>query len=105
MNGGNLFWTLVLAGAAFGLIRGLFTRVRESARNANLRAYVDGRDAAFKAGFVSGRQWLAAFVAEAEEARDRREEYLRHKSHPARKAAEIVRAVKHEKRTLTERLK
>lgn len=48
---------------------------------------------------------MAEFIAEAEEARDRRDDYLRSKSHPARKSAEIVKEVKQEKRALTERLK
>jgi hypothetical protein len=48
---------------------------------------------------------LAAFIAEAEQERDRRDDYLRSKSHPARKSAEIVKEVKQEKRALTERVK
>jgi hypothetical protein len=61
--------------------------------------------ASFKAGFLKGRQWLAAFVAEAEHARDRRDDYLLSKPHPARKSAEIVREIKREKRELSQRVK
>ena len=100
-----IFWGLVGLGIAFGIARGLVARLRESAYNAKLRSYLDGRDASFKAGFLRGRRWLAEFIAEAEQARDRRDDYLRHKSHPARKSAEIVKELKQEKRAFAERLK
>jgi len=86
-----IFWGLVGLGIAFGIARGVVARLRENAYNARLRVYLDGRDASFKAGFLTGRRWLAEFIAEAEQARDRRDDYLRFKSHPARKSAEIVR--------------
>lgn len=100
-----IFWGLVGLGIAFGIARGIVARLRENAYNAKLRAYLDARDASFKEAFLKGRRWLAEFIAEAEEARDRRDDYLRHKSHPARKSAEIVREIKQEKRLLTERVK
>ncbi len=104
-SGPVVFWGLVALGIAFGIARGLVVRLRETTYNAKLRAYLDGRDASFKAGFLAGRRWLAAFIAESEEARDRRDDYLRTKSHPARKSAEIVKEIKQEKRTLAERVK
>ena len=98
-------WGLVGLGIAFGIARGLVARLRETAYNGKLRAYLDARDASFKTGFLTGRRWLAEFIAEAEQARDQRDAYLRHKSHPARKSAEIVKEVKQEKRALSERAK
>jgi uncharacterized membrane-anchored protein YhcB (DUF1043 family) len=94
LSGAWIFWGLVGLGIAFGIARGLIVRLRENAYNAKLRAYLDGRDASFKAGFLTGRRWLAVFIAEAEQARDLRDDYLRSKSHPARKSADIVREVK-----------
>ncbi|MFZ1946228.1 MAG: hypothetical protein WAW06_01620 [bacterium] len=91
--------------AIIGLVRGLTIRARESAYNARLSMYLDGRDAAFRAGILKGRRWLAAYIAEAEEARDQRDDHLRFKSHPAKKSADVVKEVKREKRELTERLK
>lgn len=103
---------LVGLGIASEIVRGLVVRARENAYNARLRSYLDARssyldarDAAFKAGVLKGRRWLAAFIAEAEEALDGRDDYLRFKSHPALKSAEIVREVKREKRALTEWVK
>jgi len=105
VSGALIFWGLVGLGIAFGVARGLVVRLRKNAYNAKLRSYLDARDASFKTGFLTGRRWLAAFIAEAEQARDRRDDYLRHKSHPARKSAAIVKEVKQEKRALTERVK
>jgi hypothetical protein len=105
LSGAWIFWGLVGLGIAFGIARGLVAHLRENAYNAKLRAYLDGRDASFKAGFLTGRRWLAGFIAEAEQARDRRDDYLWSKSHPARKSALIVREVKQEKRALIEQVK
>lgn len=102
---GIVFWGLVASGIAFVIARSFFVRLRENAHNAQVRAYLDARDAAFKTGYVAGRKWLAQFIAESEEARDRRDEYLRRKSHPARKSAEIVKEIKREKRLLLDALK
>ena len=82
LSGAWIFWGLVGLGIAFGIAWGLVAHLRDNAYNANLRAYLDGRDASFKTGFLTGRHWLAAFIAEAEQARDRRDDYLRSKSHP-----------------------
>ncbi len=103
--GAWIFWGLVGLGIAFVCVWGLVVRLRETVHNALLRSYVAGRDASFKKGFLRGRHWLAAFIAEAEERRDRRDDYLCHKLYPARKSAEIVKEIKQEKRTLTERVK
>jgi hypothetical protein len=104
-NGVAIFWGLVGLGIAFGIARGVVAHLRESDYNTKLRSYLDGRDAAFKTGFLRGRSWLAEFIAETEQARDRRDDYLLRKSHPARKSAEIVKEVKEEKRALAERVK
>ena len=105
LSGAWIFWGLVGLGIAFGIARGVVVRLRENAYNARLREYLDGRDASFKTGFLTGRRWLAAFIAEAERARDHRDDYLRSKSHPARKSADIVKTVKQEKRALAEQVK
>jgi hypothetical protein len=99
------FLGLVAAGAAFGIARALTAAGRDTAHNRRLRTYFEGRDAAFKAGMLKGRQWLASYIAEAEHAADPRDMILRMKKHPARKSAEIVREVKAEKRDLTAKLK
>lgn len=65
LSGAWIFWGLVGLGIAFGIALGLIARLRENAYNAKLRVYLDGRDASFKAGFLTGRRWLAAFIAEA----------------------------------------
>jgi len=133
-DGALIFWGLVGLGIATGLvIRGFTVRVREDAYNAELRnylhgrrqdlnarekclnvrqkdlddrgKYLDARDTSFKEGFLAGRQWLAAFIAEAEKARDRRDTYLSSKLYPAQKSAVVVRKIKREKRELTERVK
>ncbi len=105
ITGPTVFWGLLALGIGFGIARAYVLRLRENAYNARLRTYLDGRDASFKAGYLTGRHWLAAYIAESEEARDRRDEFLRTKSHPARKAAEIVKDVKKEKRALAEQVK
>jgi hypothetical protein len=105
ITGPVFFWGLLALGLGFGIARAYVLRLRENAYNARLRTYLDGRDASFKTGYLGGRRWLAAYIAESEEVRDRRDEYLRTKSHPARKAAEIVKDVKQEKRALAERLR
>lgn len=69
-------------------------------------AAMRGRDEAFKASYVGGRQWLAAFIAEAFMATDRALALeLESKKNPAKKAADEVRRIGAEKRQLTERLK
>jgi hypothetical protein len=95
----------IVAGIAFGIAFGLVAALRENDFNKKRSAYLDARDAAFKQGYLPGRQWLAEFIAEAEHAGDPRDHYLRFKSHPARKSAEIVREVKLEKRALQVRVK
>ena len=51
VSGASIFWGLVGLGIAFGIARGLVARLRESAFNAKLRAYLDGRNASFKGRF------------------------------------------------------
>src|SRR5437870_5312224 len=100
-----IFGGLIVFGISFGISRGMAAGLRENHFNTKLRSYLEARDLAFKKGFGEGRRWLADFVAEAEDARDKRDTYLRSKSHPARKAADTVREVKQEKRALTARVR
>lgn len=70
------------------------------------RVYLDSRDAAFKQGYLSGRRWLADFIAESERCYDESiANALRTKKHPAMKAAEQVSDARREKRKYKERAK
>jgi hypothetical protein len=100
-----LFYGVILCGLGFGVAKALTAAARDNVHNKRLRTYLEARDAAFKQGMLSGRHWLAAFIAEAEQTLDRRDDWLRHKRHPARKAADIVAELKREKRALATRLK
>lgn len=105
ISGALVFWGLIGLGVSIGVVKGVIANVRESAYNAKLRAYLDGRDASFKASFLKGRHWLAEFIVETEQARDRRDEHLKQKYRPAPKSAEIVKEIKREKRILAEKVK
>lgn len=60
----------------------------------------------FNAGLIRGRRWLAAFIAEADQASDNRMYgYLINKDRPAYKAAEAVAKVTAEKRNWKEKAK
>lgn len=98
---------LILAGIigaawAFGWAR----RTREAHERKRTFQLLDVRDQIFKESFAKGRQWLADCIADWRQALDdSREAHLRSKKHPARKAADVVREVKAEKRLVTARLK
>ncbi len=103
---------VVLGLIAFGIARGLVVKLRENHYNAELtsrletqRTYLEARDNSFREGFCRGRKWLALLIAEVEEANDSRDTDLLYKSHPARKAAEVVKEIKEEKKELTQRVK
>ena len=67
---------------------------------------LEQRDAAFRQGYVSGRKWLAACIAEWRQSIDEsRENYLRSKPHPGEKSADVVRVIRTEKRSLQTELK
>lgn len=71
-----------------------------------IQKLLDERDKLFNDSFSKGRQWLANFVADCRKAYDDSVEgYLRRKSHPAQKAADVVRDIKFEKRQLNYQLK
>jgi nitrogen fixation/metabolism regulation signal transduction histidine kinase len=60
----------------------------------------------FDTGYVKGRKWLAAFIAEADRALDDSISLnLRNKSHPAPKASDEVSAARAERRAYKERVK
>lgn len=66
----------------------------------------EARDAAFLKSFSEGRAWFSRLFADAEAAvDDARERALLVKRQPARVAADVVREIKAEKRTMRERLK
>ena len=69
-------------------------------------AFVAGLRREFAAGYLRGRKWLAGFIAEADRALDASISYgLKHKKHPARKAAEEVAIARAERRAFKERVK
>ena len=95
-------FAILLGIGTFALLFGVGSALSENV----FTRYSLRRDRAFKRGFLEGRHWLAAFIADAEVARDRRLSiYLSTKPHPARKAAELVTQIKDEKRQLVEKLK
>lgn len=60
----------------------------------------------FEQGYSSGRQWLAAFIAEAEASIDlRAENWLKIKSRPAPKAAEQIKQANQKRRSAMQDLK
>jgi hypothetical protein len=68
--------------------------------------YIKALQEEFSAGFARGRKWLAAFIADADQALDKKISYaLSHKSHPAIKAAEAVADAYAERRSYKERVK
>lgn len=70
------------------------------------QAFLSGLRTAFDHGYISGRQWLARFLAEAERASDEAaSDQLRHKKRPAIKAAEEVAAAHMERREYKQRAK
>ncbi|MBU4566279.1 MAG: hypothetical protein KMY53_02920 [Desulfarculus sp.] len=100
-----VFYGLILGGIVFGIAKALTVSIRTSMYNKRLGEYLEERNVAFKQGILQGRQWLAEFIAEAERALDNRDEYLKNKKHPARKAAECVAEIKQEKKELKTQLK
>lgn len=99
-----IFYGLICGGIAIGIAKALATNVRENAYNKRLRNYLDSRNIAFKEGLLPGRHWLAEFIAEAERSLDQRDNDLRYKKHPAKKAAAVVAEVKKEKKELQKQL-
>lgn len=107
----------IIVGIAFAVISGLTSEVKNSIHNIQLRRelekkmskmenYFIKRDKVFQANFSKGRQWLADFIAEAEDVFDKaKEEYLLHKSYPAPNAAEVVKQIRGEKREIKSKLK
>ncbi len=68
--------------------------------------YLADMRSAFSSGYVSGRKWLAHFIAEADRALDESiVSYLRYKKPPAKKASEEVANARAERRVLKERVK
>jgi restriction endonuclease Mrr len=93
-----------IVGAAWAF--GWASSTREAQERRRTLLLLDTRDQSFRESFAKGRKWLADCIAEWRQAfDDAREADLRFKKHPARKAADVVREVKAEKRSLTARLK
>jgi len=60
----------------------------------------------FELGYISGRKWLADFIADVEATRDGSAvRYLRNKSRPALRAADFVKDANQKKREATARMK
>ena len=68
--------------------------------------YLNEIRAQFSTGFIQGRRWLAMLIAEADRAFDDSiSAHLRHKKHPAQKAAEEVAEARAERRIYKEKAK
>ncbi len=116
-------WILVIvitASMGYGIAAGITLKIKEGILNIQLRnalnkqreeldkradsldeyeRAIKSRDMAFKQGIITGRHWLANFIADADYAIDSlKEESLRIKSHPAIKTADIIATIKSEKR-------
>jgi Restriction endonuclease len=97
-----LYGGLLLLG--IGLVLAKPTQARIERRR--IQTILEERDRVFRESFAKGRQWLADFIAEARAEIDkRREEQLRYKKHPARKFADVVKEIAHEKRELQAKAK
>lgn len=97
---GGVAFAIIVGFVAFGIAFGIAQGITRSA----LRRYLNGRNEAFKNGLLSGRRWLAEYIAESEYNIDRRDTYLQTKKHAAMKSGEIVKEIKREKRNITRQL-
>jgi len=67
---------------------------------------IQDREESFQRGYIAGRKWLAAMIAEAEAGVDKsRIQYLWRKDRRAPKAAQVVYEIRAEKRQLLQELK
>jgi hypothetical protein len=97
-----LYGGLLLLG--IGLVLAKPTQTRLERRR--IQTILEERDRVFRESFAKGRQWLADFIAEGRAEIDkRREDQLRYKKHPARKSADVVKEIAHEKRELQAKAK
>jgi hypothetical protein len=68
--------------------------------------YLEGLHESFSSGFISGRKWLAHYIAEADRARDEAvAKWLKTKNRPAIRTSELMAEAQSERRAFKERLK
>jgi hypothetical protein len=109
------YWPILIFVAPFllltllAIVRSTLERIerkRIQVERKKIQTLLDQRDKIFRESFGKGRLWLAEFIADARKAFDDELEHdLRHKKHPARKSADVVKEIAREKRELQKRVK
>jgi hypothetical protein len=102
------YWPILiyLAPILFAIVYGIVRTTREWVERKRIQTLLDQRDHIFRESFGKGRLWLAEFIADARKAYDDELElHLRHKKHPAQKAADVVKEIAREKRELQKQIK
>jgi hypothetical protein len=101
---------LIVFGATCGWFAGKSTKHSEDKFNKKLRLELDQREKyltslrqQFESGFLQGRKWLSAFVADGDRVVDEAQvKYLAQKSHPAKRASQSVSEALAERRKYKE---
>ncbi len=116
----EIYIIVIIAAIIIGLVSGVKEKAvhkRERKKLEDFEKYLDKKRLkyeefykdignAFQSNYCAGRKWLASFISEAKYHLDNElENYLKVKSHPAFKAAEVVSQIKNEKRELNSNLK
>jgi hypothetical protein len=102
------YWPILifLAPILFAIVFGIVHSTQERIERKRIQTLLDQRDHTFRESFGKGRLWLAEFIADARKAfDDQLELYLRHKKHPARKSADVVKEIAREKREIQKQVK
>lgn len=102
------YWPILIfvAPILFAIVFGIVHSTQERIERKKIQILLDQRDHTFRESFGKGRLWLAEFIADARKAfDDELELHLRHKKHPARKAADVVKEIAREKREIQKHVK
>jgi hypothetical protein len=102
------YWPILIFGAPilFAIVLGIVRSTQERIERKRIQTLLDERDRTFRESFGKGRLWLAEFIADARKAfDDQLEVHLRHKKHPARKSADVVKEIAREKREIQKQVK
>jgi hypothetical protein len=102
------YWPILIFAAPilFAIVLGIVRSTQERIERKRIQALLDERDRTFRESFGKGRLWLAEFIADARKAfDDQLEVHLRHKKHPARKSADVVKEIAREKREIQKQVK
>jgi hypothetical protein len=90
------YWPILIFAAPilFAIVLGIVRSTKERIERKRIQTLLDERDRTFRESFGKGRLWLAEFIADARKAfDDQLEVHLRHKKHPARKSADVVKEI------------